>query len=110
MYSDNFTISDKTCSDDCNGHGTCKDGKCICDTGYIGVSCNRNLNWSFLFAFIVLVWITETTCSKMCSSHGICLQNKCICDVGYSGSDCSVQGKVSFRKRLRELHFILYVF
>ena len=44
MYSDNFAISDKTCSDDCNGHGTCKDGKCICDTGYIGVSCNRNLN------------------------------------------------------------------
>ena len=54
MYSDNFTISDKTCSDDCNGHGTCKDGKCICDTGYIGVSCNRNLNWSFCLHLLYL--------------------------------------------------------
>ena len=33
-------LSDKTCIADCNGHGKCKDGKCICDVGYSGPDCS----------------------------------------------------------------------
>ena len=40
MYSNPFFfLLDKTCIADCNGHGRCKDGKCICDVGYSGPDC-----------------------------------------------------------------------
>ena len=31
------------CANDCNGHGFCEQGKCVCDNGFIEPDCSRNV-------------------------------------------------------------------
>jgi hypothetical protein len=28
---------------DCNGHGLCVDGKCVCDKGFTGTDCTKKI-------------------------------------------------------------------
>lgn len=65
---------DKDCkfANNCNGHGICKDGKCVCFDGWTSYDCSISL------------------CINFCSNHGKCVGGKCICDAGYAGEDCSV--------------------
>ena len=39
----------------CNGHGTCADGKCACNTGYKGLTCD-----------------TEASCAGTKAANGVC--------------------------------------
>ncbi|XP_008123535.1 protein delta homolog 2 [Anolis carolinensis] len=65
-----FTQGDD-CSDHCNlAHGSCEDGKCRCDPGWDGASCEQ--------------------CVRMLGCiHGTCHQPwQCICQSGWAGKFC----------------------
>lgn len=56
---------------DCNNHGTCSMGKCICDKNWMAPHCN------------------ELFCGQNnCSGHGVCLPEGCICYPGFYGENC----------------------
>nr|DBA20499.1 TPA: hypothetical protein GDO54_017272 [Pyxicephalus adspersus] len=61
----------KTCPEDCNDQGRCKNGRCICFEGYSGMSCGIK------------------TCANNCHNHGQCQDGVCICDPGFADEDCS---------------------
>lgn len=65
-------VKDCKFANNCNNHGECKDGKCICFDGWTSYDCSISL------------------CVNFCSGHGKCLGGKCLCDPGYSGEDCSI--------------------
>ena len=62
----------------CNEHGQCKNGSCLCVTGWNGKHC------------------TFEGCPQECSKHGSCKststdgQWSCRCDKGWEGIDCSI--------------------
>ncbi|XP_055933839.1 N-acetylglucosamine-1-phosphodiester alpha-N-acetylglucosaminidase-like [Argiope bruennichi] len=57
---------------DCNKHGACSVGECICEKNWLPPKCDQ------LF------------CSKNnCSNRGICTNEGCICHPGYFGEDCT---------------------
>lgn len=61
----------------CNEHGQCKNGTCLCVTGWNGKHC------------------TQEGCPNTCSGHGQCRVNadslwECRCSDGWDGRDCSV--------------------
>ncbi|CEM24098.1 unnamed protein product [Vitrella brassicaformis CCMP3155] len=64
------TNPEKSCDDDCNGHGKCRDGVCDCDPGYSGHLC-------------------EHACPNECSHNGDCVEGACLCFAGWKGIDCS---------------------
>ncbi|GIY00488.1 n-acetylglucosamine-1-phosphodiester alpha-N-acetylglucosaminidase [Caerostris extrusa] len=57
---------------DCNKHGNCSMGECICEMNWLPPNCDQ------LF------------CSKTnCSNNGICTPEGCVCYPGFFGEDCS---------------------
>lgn len=61
----------------CNEHGQCKNGTCLCVTGWNGKHC------------------TMEGCPSSCSGHGQCRVNtdgqwECKCNDSWDGRDCSV--------------------
>nr|XP_027219710.1 LOW QUALITY PROTEIN: teneurin-m-like [Penaeus vannamei] len=66
-----------TCDPRCEEHGQCKNGTCICMTGWNGRHC------------------TLAGCPGACSKHGSCViedeEWKCQCQDGWEGHDCSVK-------------------
>lgn len=66
----------------CNEHGQCKNGTCLCVTGWNGRHC------------------TLEGCPNSCSAHGQCRVNsegawECRCHEGWDGKDCSVPLELS---------------
>lgn len=61
------------CTDNCSDNGKCVYGKCVCDSGYTGDTCD----------------IKE--CKDNCSSSGNCVDGKCVCDDGYTGDTCQTK-------------------
>ena len=57
---------------DCNGHGSCLGGICMCDPNYSGDSCEI---------------YTDPCLSITCSNHGTCLRS-CSVTRGYLGVNC----------------------
>ena len=57
----------------CHENGRCSDGKCQCDTGFSGPTCN-------------------VECPKhdgvYCGGNGMCFEGKCECENGFSGTAC----------------------
>ena len=65
-------ISKKTGNKDaCNGQGVCKEGKCVCNPGFVGEACD------------------EKPCLNMCSGNGKCIDGSCFCKQGFRSEDCS---------------------
>ncbi|XP_040900853.1 N-acetylglucosamine-1-phosphodiester alpha-N-acetylglucosaminidase [Toxotes jaculatrix] len=57
---------------DCSGHGDCVDGRCRCQAGWKGPSCD------------------SLVCQPpACGAHGVCTANGCVCDAGWRGRNCS---------------------
>ena len=68
------------CPNDCTGQGFCHNGRCFCEPGFAGVSCQN-------------VDCGGTSCQnngQACSGHGTCLNGGCYCHPGYSGAKCEV--------------------
>merc|ERR1719162_2597744 len=62
----------KKCPNNCNDHGLCVDGQCLCEPGYIEADCRQT-----------------AACHQDCSNHGFCQYGKCFCEPGYGGTDCA---------------------
>ena len=63
----------------CSGHGTCQEGHCLCDLGWMGRSCEaRNAALS--------------QCLPDCSGHGRFDQalGRCDCHNKWAGRDCNI--------------------
>ncbi|KAK2139996.1 hypothetical protein LSH36_1520g00006 [Paralvinella palmiformis] len=39
-FKTHYSFLNVTCINDCNGHGVCNKGSCLCDTGYLGEDCS----------------------------------------------------------------------
>jgi len=88
----------------CSGHGTCVDGTCHCEPGYLGLACSLaqpcpadcNLHGvcSRGLCFCIPGWTgddcSRRECSHTCSSRGSCLEGTCVCRTG-GGLDCSLR-------------------
>ena len=62
----------------CSLHGQCKNGTCLCVTGWNGRHC------------------TIQGCPATCSGHGACRSSfsgewRCQCEAGWDGADCATR-------------------
>ena len=53
-------------------HGSCENGKCVCDNQWAGVDCSQKL------------------CLPGCDTHGICNKGICECNQGWNGENCFI--------------------
>ena len=69
-----FAFLEPKCPENCNGNGICQNGKCNCNDGYSGVSCEE--------AVRVMV--------SPCNDHGTLdiFTGECHCFKGYEGPHC----------------------
>jgi len=65
------TASSHPCRSDCSNQGMCLAGKCLCNNGFYGDSCEHR------------------RCLNDCSGNGQCLTGRCKCSTNYGGEDCS---------------------
>merc|ERR1712157_47475 len=71
------TCGDKACDSECQSNGgKCRNGNCLCPTGFIGLQCEAKVDM----------------CPNDCSGNGVCdeFAKHCRCNEGFSGLDCSV--------------------
>eukprot|EP00164_Ancoracysta_twista_P009485 GFYU01014049.1.p1 GENE.GFYU01014049.1~~GFYU01014049.1.p1 ORF type:complete len:779 (-),score=186.60 GFYU01014049.1:160-2331(-) len=61
-------IPEVECVNNCNEHGVCTDGVCVCDEGYLAPDCSG--------------------CKDDCNSRGQCVDAVCQCDGGWKGDAC----------------------
>merc|ERR1711871_770853 len=99
----------KKCPNNCNDHGLCVDGQCLCEPGYIEADCRQtapcpmdcsdkgNCQWGKCFCepgYGGTDCAKKTGCPNKCSNNGICVNGQCACAPGYSGNDCSAVDKM----------------
>mmetsp|Transcript_4375 Transcript_4375/g.8857 ORF Transcript_4375/g.8857 Transcript_4375/m.8857 type:complete len:273 (+) Transcript_4375:395-1213(+) len=78
-----------SCPNDCNEHGDCDSGFCVCDEGFTGTDCssiscpNDQCRYDYTH---------HTQICLQCSGNGVCNGNNgsCSCDAGWVGEDCSI--------------------
>lgn len=77
-------VQKRLCSGNCNARGICLVGKCVCQDGYHGESCEHQ------------------RCKNDCSGNGGCFQGRCTCVESFGGEDCSqkVTSVLSFASKL----------
>ncbi|PAA86777.1 hypothetical protein BOX15_Mlig018505g1 [Macrostomum lignano] len=92
----------------CSGRGRIVDGRCECDRGFSGDSCEFetclvtcqhgdcvngscqcHLGWSGVRCQLRSCGGTS---SDSCSGHGVCVNGTCACDKGWNGPRCSLDG------------------
>lgn len=61
-----------SCSNDCNGHGSCVGSVCVCSSEFTGADCS------------------SAVCPNDCSHHGNCIAGTCLCEAEFGGPDCSI--------------------
>uniref|UniRef100_A0AC34QHB9 EGF-like domain-containing protein n=1 Tax=Panagrolaimus sp. JU765 TaxID=591449 RepID=A0AC34QHB9_9BILA len=64
--------SSLTCKYNCFSKGTCRNGKCLCNSGFSGEFCE------------------ETACPVLCNGNGIFANGKCSCHEGFKGAECDL--------------------
>jgi hypothetical protein len=78
------------CVNDCNDRGVCRDGVCMCNTGWTGDDCSSEGEGENT---------APPDCSAFgsCSSHGNCVWDqelkraKCECSGNWAGVDCALE-------------------
>ncbi|ESO82825.1 hypothetical protein LOTGIDRAFT_108840, partial [Lottia gigantea] len=68
----NISFSVNDCNGGCSKQGTCNNGKCSCNDGFTGTTCEIPI------------------CLNNCSNNGDCISGKCSCYAGFKGEDCSL--------------------
>jgi len=64
-------VFSEVCNVDCI-HGSCVKQRCLCDTGWTGLTCDR------------------VECDRRCAVHGSCDNGTCLCRPGWNGRHCSL--------------------
>lgn len=62
---------------DCNAHGMCLKGVCLCAAGWGKNSTNLGVNVC-----------SDPVCPVDCGDHGLCQDNACVCQEGWQGPAC----------------------
>jgi hypothetical protein len=108
--SDGGLCNVRTCINrkNCNNKGDCKNSRCVCDNGYIGMRCEKcDINNDMCINGVckedgICVcntgWLkdnngdckVEVSCKnrKDCNNKGDCKNSLCVCDYGYRGINC----------------------
>lgn len=71
------------CAGGCGRHGACHAGRCECEAGWGGASCDA-----------AIATATGAACGQGCSGKGRCVsgadgRSHCVCDQGYAGTYCT---------------------
>ncbi|CAF4186911.1 unnamed protein product [Rotaria sp. Silwood2] len=64
--------NERTCLNNCNNHGICQHGICICYPSYTGSDCS------------------VAQCTDLCSEHGVIEHGQCRCQEGWHGAECQL--------------------
>ncbi|UJR35679.1 hypothetical protein I4U23_028429 [Adineta vaga] len=64
--------NERLCLNNCNNHGICQQGICICQPSYTGTDCSI------------------AQCTDLCSGHGVVEHGQCRCQEGWHGSECQL--------------------
>ncbi|CAF0971515.1 unnamed protein product [Rotaria sordida] len=64
--------NERTCLNNCNNHGICQHGICICYPSYTGSDCSI------------------AQCTDLCSGHGVIEYGQCRCQEGWHGAECQL--------------------
>ncbi|CAF4023410.1 unnamed protein product, partial [Adineta steineri] len=64
--------NERLCLNNCNNHGICKQGVCICHPSYTGLDCSI------------------AQCTDLCSGHGVIEHGQCRCQEGWHGTECQL--------------------
>ncbi|CAM4869415.1 unnamed protein product [Rotaria socialis] len=64
--------NERTCLNNCNNHGICQHGICICQPSYTGSDCSI------------------AQCTDLCSGHGVIEHGQCRCQEGWHGAECQL--------------------
>ncbi len=88
----------------CNGHGQCRNDKCVCDTFYSGLDCGEKLPCVKCVEGVCKgdgqcackpgwrgpACDNEVPCAHQCNNRGKCISpNFCVCDKGWRGPFCT---------------------
>lgn len=100
---DNVCVKNPCDLDICNGHGTCSDGVCTCNTGYAGIACDGCAPGYYGYPDCVCLGRGDS-CSvgnSFCCPGLVCdvLTNKCF-DACQSASDCRSRTEIQFHNDL----------
>ncbi|XP_048469310.1 tenascin [Rhincodon typus] len=93
------------CPENCNGRGTCINGKCLCEEGFTGEDCSieafcpndcsdqgRCINGAcHCFPSYTGEDCSQELCRFDCGEYGTCIRGVCVCDEGYVGEDCGIK-------------------
>lgn len=64
--------TERLCLNNCNNHGICQQGICICQPSYTGSDCSI------------------AQCTDLCSGHGVIEHGQCRCQEGWHGAECQL--------------------
>lgn len=84
-------VDTASCQPSCHpSHGTCISGRCKCNQGWTGSTCDL------------------LQCDQTCLLHGVCLEGTCLCNYGWNGNLCSfgkLLSKTPFKFKIAILNF-----
>jgi hypothetical protein len=86
---DTWVINTKRCPDSCNSRGSCFFGKCKCNAGYYGSSCEKEQCKSSVCYYDTDLFADENC--YHCSGNGMCIDKACACLPGWVGENCSIR-------------------
>lgn len=81
--------NERLCLNNCNNHGICQQGVCICQPSYTGADCSIGKATRF-FNERLRHDDLAAQCTDLCSGHGVIEHGQCRCQEGWHGTECQL--------------------